>query len=330
MNPKEIILANLEHRNPSRPGLTFGSRSKINDMCSGGMELPQSYTQKRWTEGQYEYYDSMWGIIKRRKTDGLVGVRETFKPAIENWSQLKDYHPPEYDLEKTTDTFRQRFTADKRGRFKIVSMPGWVFSAAREIRKMENYLMDILLYPEEVKRLHTKVAGVFETLIRAGGKAGADGIFLLEDMGTQDGLLISPELWRENFRDLYRRLFGMAHEFGMKVLMHSCGQNREILEPLIDVGVDCFQFDQPTAYGLNDLANLFKKRKVALWSPIDIQKILPTGDRKLIENGVEDMFKHFEGFLIFKDYPGLESIGVKPEWDNWAYEKILQKIGGKK
>lgn len=36
----------------------------------------------------------------------------------------------------------------------------------------------------------------------------------------------------------------------MKVLLHSCGQNRAILDDLIDCGVSAFQFDQPTVYDL--------------------------------------------------------------------------------
>jgi len=113
----------------------------------------------------------------------------------------------------------------------------------------------------------------------------------------------------------------------MNVFMHSCGQNRKILEPLLQAGIDCFQFDKPAVYDMADLARLLKKYRAGLWSPVDIQKTLPTGDRRIIESGVEDMFAHFDGFLIFKNYPNLKSIGVKPEWDNWAYEKIIQKCG---
>jgi len=125
---------------------------------------------------------------------------------------------------------------------------------------------------------------------------------------------------------LYCKLFGMAHECGLKVFMHSCGKNRQILEPLLLAGVDCFQFDQPTVYDMADLAQLLKKYKAGLWSPVDIQKILPTGDRQIIEKGVEDMFKHFEGCLIFRNYGDLKGIGVKEEWNNWAYEAILSHI----
>ena len=323
MNSKEIIYANLERCNPTRPGLTFDN-NRINDINYGNPGTPKGCVQKRWVEGQYEYYDDMWGNIWRRMTDGCASG-EIFKPVIEDWSQLKDDKMPQYDLEETANSFRKGFV-NGEDKFKVAGMPGWIFTSSRYLRKMEIYLMDMLLYPEELKQLHEKVAGMCEQIIRAAGEAGAEGIFFCEDMGTQNGLLFSPALWQEYFGDLYHRLFGLAHECGMKVFMHSCGQNRQILEPLLQAGVDCFQFDQPTVYDMADLAQLLKKYKAGLWSPVDIQKILPTGDRQIIEKGVEDMFKHFEGGLIFRNYGDLKGIGVKEEWNNWAYEAILSHI----
>lgn len=323
MNSREIIYANLEHHSPTRTGLTFDN-GRINDMDSSEVGLPKGYIPKRWVDGQYEYYDDMWGNIWARMTDGCA-AGEIFKPVIEDWSQLKDYQPPQYDLDDAMTVLRHGFV-NSQDKFKLSWLPGWVFASSRYLRKMEVYLMDMLLYPEELKQLHSKVADVFESLIRASGKAGCDGIVFCEDMGTQNGLLFSPILWQEYFGELYSRLFDMAHECGLKVIMHSCGQNRQILEPLLQAGVDCFQFDQPTVYDMADLAQLLKKYKAALWSPIDIQKILPTGNRQKIESGVDDMFKHFEGFVIFKNYPDLKGIGVKEEWDNWAYDSILNHI----
>ena len=160
-------------------------------------------------------------------------------------------------------------------------------------------------------------------LILAAGDAGADAIFFCEDMGTQTGLLFSPAMWDDYFRELYTRLFSIAHDCNMQVFMHSCGCNREILEPLLEAGVNCFQFDQPTLYDYQDLPALLKKYKAALWSPVDIQHIMPTGNRELIEKGAQDMFDAFQGGLILKNYPDLNGIGVKEEWDDWAYQKAL-------
>ena len=104
--------------------------------------------------------------------------------------------------------------------------------------------------------------------------------------------------------------------------MHSCGQNWAIVPDLLDAGVDVFQFDQPALYDMPKLAALFRERKAALWSPVDIQKILPTGDRAIIEAGANRMIDLFWGGLICKNYGDLPGIGVEEEWDMWAYEAI--------
>ena len=75
------------------------------------------------------------------------------------------------------------------------------------------------------------------------------------------------------------------------------------------------------------LAALFRDRKAALWSPVDIQKILPTGDRETIRRGAAGMYRTFEGCLICKNYPDLLGIGVESEWDQWAYRDLCALAG---
>jgi hypothetical protein len=55
--------------------------------------------------------------------------------------------------------------------------------------------------------------------------------------------------------------------------------------------------------------------------------VLPTGDRALIERETRRLIGMFRGGLILKNYPDLPGIGVRPEWDRWAYDAILEEIG---
>lgn len=321
MTPREIILANLEHAGAPRAGLTFDG-DRINDMVWGGLAAPVGYQPKRWVEGAREYYDDDWGNLWCRMVGGCA-KGEVCKPAIADWSQLKDFRAPHYDLDACVASLRKVFD-QPTDKFKIAGIGGWIFDNARYLRKMEVYFADMALYPDELKQLHRIVAGVYEQKIHAAGRAGADGIGIGEDMGTQKGLLFSPAMWREFFAEEYTRLFAIAHDYGMKILMHSCGNNWEIVPDLLQAGVDCFQFDQPTVYDMPRLAAILKEHRTALWAPVDIQKIMPTGDRKLIEAGAREMGRIFEGGLICKNYGDLRGIGVQPEWDQWAYEEILR------
>jgi uroporphyrinogen decarboxylase len=285
---------------------------------------PVGYVQKRWREGHREFYDDKWGNLWVRMDEGPI-KGEIIRPAIADWSELADFKAPVYDIVKTADQLRAGFALDSTGeRYRVAGIGGWIFDNARYLRKLEVYLLDMALYPEELRKLHDKVAPVYEQLILAAAKAGAEAIHIGEDMGTQSGLLFSPEMFRDYFKPMYSRLMGMARELGMKVLLHSCGQNRAILDDLIDCGVSAFQFDQPTVYDMDDLSALFRRRKVALWSPIDIQKVLPTGDRDYINAEAKRMCRIFDGCLIVKNYPDLPGIGVEAQWDHWGYEGVLE------
>lgn len=315
---REVIFANLNHSGAPRPGMTF-DRGRVNDMVIVGAGPPEGYVQRRWTEGNREYYDDPWGNIWVRMVGRSV-KGEIHRPILQDWSGLSDFRSPHFDIDKTADRFRAGFAGDDR--FRAAAIGGWVFDNARYLRRLDVYLMDLALYPDELKTLHTEVAAMYERLIRAAGAAKADAIVIGEDMGTQQGLLFSPAMFREFFKPDYTRLMGIAHELGMKVLMHSCGSNREILDDLIDCGVDCFQFDQPAVYDMPELAGLLRRRTAALWSPIDIQRVLPTGDRDFIVREATKMCRIFDGCLIVKNYPDLPGIGVEEAWDDWGYEAV--------
>ncbi|MBT3275973.1 MAG: hypothetical protein HN368_22685 [Spirochaetales bacterium] len=323
MTSKEIVIANIEHTGPPRAAFSFDD-NRFNDFFTGGVD-PYGYTQKRWTEGKVEYYDDQWGNIWVRMIGGSQ-KGEIHKQVVEQWSDLDSLVPPDYSHPSCLESMIARFS-EPTDKFKLAHIGGWIFDNARYLRKMEIYLADLALYPEEVDRMHQVVASVYEQKIHLAGKAGADGIMIGEDMGTQTGLLFSPAMFSEFFKPMYTRLLGIAHEYGMKVLMHSCGSNREIIPDLMDAGIDVFQFDQPALYDMPELSALMKERKAALWSPVDIQRILPTGDRAKIEAGAQEMYRIFEGHLIVKNYPDLIGIGVEPEWDDWAYRALCAEAG---
>ena len=56
------------------------------------------------------------------------------------------------------------------------------------------------------------------------------------------------------FKPGYIRLCRVAHEYGLKVFMHSCGKITAIIPDLIDAGIDVLQFDQPRLHGIDTLA----------------------------------------------------------------------------
>ncbi len=325
MTSREVISANLAGDGSApRCGLTF-SGQRTNDVLCLGPRRPAGYEPRRWVEGKLEYYDDEWGNLWSRMVGGCQ-KGEIHQPVLTDWSQLDELRLPDYTQPETWADMAAAFAAETE-RYRMAAIGGWIFDNARYLRRLEVYLLDMGLYPDELGRLHEMVASVYETKIRAAAAAGADGILIGEDLGTQTGPLFSPGMFRSYFKPLYTRLLGIAHEAGMAVWLHSCGQNWLLIDDLCDCGVDVFQFDQPLVYDLDALAAKLKARGAALWSPVDIQQVLPTGDRELIERESRRMVEAFRGHLIAKNYPDLPGIGVAAEWDQWAYEAMVAANG---
>jgi len=320
MTPREIIIQNIECRCEERIGMNF-DRDRRNDFA--GVGINHGFQPKVWVENGVEFGTDEWGNLWHRMV-GMSQGGEVFKPVLESWEQLDNLKLPDLDNPAYYQGARD-LVASGTDKFKLGWLPGFPFAICRYMRKMEIYFMDLIEYRDQIDVLHDRVTSLLERVIDRYGEAGMDGVMFCEDLGIQDRTLMSPEMWRDIFRPLYERLTSRAHRHGMKVIQHSCGYNWLLVDDLCEAGIDCLQFDQPAVYDQPALAAKLRRHKVGLYSPCDIQKVLPTGDRALIERETRRLTETFRGGFIAKNYPDLPGIGVKPEWDQWAYEEFLRR-----
>jgi len=335
MTPKEAIRRVIEFDNAKRIGYDFqyGNYSDFygtNLRMKKGPELewqkPLFFIEKY---PQYEKFDGFlkkdeFGNLWGKMSHDLTGGGEVLIGALDTWDALDSYVLPDYD-----NSNRYTHLVEEIENNKDQFLSGWImgfpFAHMRKLRKMENFLVDLILEKENVIKLRDRMTNMISGMIDNYGQLGADAIFFCEDWGVQDRLLISPDLWREIFKPAYVTLCKRAKKYNMKVLMHSCGFIFEILEDLIEVGVDAFQLDQPNLMGLENLADVIGN-KATLYSSADIQTVLPTGDRKLIEDNTEKMVKlfHKNGGLIAKDYGDYRTINVANQSANWMRNKFFE------
>jgi uroporphyrinogen-III decarboxylase len=190
---------------------------------------------------------------------------------------------------------------------------------------MENALADTLLEPEMVRELMRREEAILLTAVRKAAELGFDAVCFADDLGTQKGLFISPATFRDLFKPVYAAVADETRRLGMSFMMHSCGMVYEVIPDLIEAGINSFQFDQPELYGSDVLAREFGSKAV-FCCPVDIQKIMPTGDRKTIEEGALRMVNNFkqygQGSLIVNDYGSWKDLYVKEEWAAWARDVV--------
>lgn len=99
-----------------------------------------------------------------------------------------------------------------------------------------------------------------------------------EDLGTQRGPIISVRSFERLFEPYYAQYFELAHRYGARVLMHSCGGVRAFIPRLIDIGLDILDVVQVAAEGmaLDGLERDFG-RDLAFSGTMCVQSILPFG-----------------------------------------------------
>jgi uroporphyrinogen decarboxylase len=155
------------------------------------------------------------------------------------------------------------------------------FEIAHFMRGMEEFLVDLAERPEFACDLMDHIGHYLlarsERILKAGG--GQYTIFEYnDDVASQRGLFISPQMWRRYIKPRVAPFCDLAHRHGAKLRYHCCGSCRAIIPDLIEIGVDILNPVQPLAEGMDpfELKRLFGSR-ITFDGGIDIQQLLPNG-----------------------------------------------------
>ena len=160
----------------------------------------------------------------------------------------------------------------------------WFLDFARDRRLLET-LFDAVL--------EVSLAICQELLEEVGSEV--DVLMASDDLGLQGGLMVSPEAYRELIKPRHKRYFQLMHELSpAKVFFHTCGSVVDILDDLVEIGVDVLHPVQVSAAGM-DPAQLKTRwgEKLAFWGAIDTQRVLPYGSvedvRAEVERRIEEL-----------------------------------------
>ena len=146
-------------------------------------------------------------------------------------------------------------------------------------RGMEQVMIDIATGDEVGLEIIRRRVDICHRILRRTLQAGRGKIDILcigEDMGNQNGRMFSPRDFAEVFRPALQRFIDLGHEFGAKVMCHSCGDTHEIMPDLIDMGLDVLDAMQPEPRGMRvDAIRAVCKGKMAFCGLISTQDTLP-------------------------------------------------------
>ncbi len=173
----------------------------------------------------------------------------------------------------------------------VANFTGSIFTHAQQLRGFEAFLMDMLTNQRFAEKLMDRLLEfhlmVAESFFQSVGRY-LDVVKLADDVATQNGPLISLELYRKLVKPRQRELISFIKKrTNAKILLHSCGAVYPFVNDFIEIGVAILNPVQVSASGM-DTRKLKKEfgDKVVFWGGIDTQRVLPYGTVQDAENEV--------------------------------------------
>jgi uroporphyrinogen decarboxylase len=243
--------------------------------------------------GEGSQYVDEWGVgwqsVSYKTPYGIGRYTEPSGHPLADADAIAGYRPPDPDR---PELYRdaERLLAEHGAEYFIVgSTVTTIFETAWALRGLEQLLTDFIEDPDladavlEIPyRYHLAAA---ERLVRM----GVDMIWLGDDVGHQQGMLISPRHWRRFLKPkmavIIERLKAINPE--LKIAYHTDGCVYAVIPELIEIGIDVLNPIQPAAMDPARLKREYGK-ELCFWGSMDEQYTLPFGTPAEVRQEVLD------------------------------------------
>lgn len=225
-----------------------------------------------------------WGVRRKALSFGAGNYEEIIHYPLAGAVTPKDlegYAWPRtdwFDYSTLDDSIRW---AQRDGEHCLMIHNGNIFESAWYMRGFEQMFMDFIEAPELVHALFERVCGFycahFRRLLEA-ADGRVDLAFTADDIGGQNGLLMSLATWETFLKPYHERLNRVVHEFGVKVIYHTDGAVMKAVPGLIDMGIDVLQALQFSARGMDPAAlKALAGERLCFEGGVSVQTTLPFG-----------------------------------------------------
>ncbi|MBC7188960.1 hypothetical protein H5U35_01930 [Candidatus Aerophobetes bacterium] len=267
-------------------------------------------------------YVDEWGIRWKKPSSSLYfdPVGHPLKDATID--DLQRYTWPDPSDEGRVEGLREKakFLFEKTDYALVADMHGvGIFETSWMLRGFEKFLEDLIINEDFALLLLEKVTeikiGLYSKFLEAVGRY-VQVVMTSDDLGTEKGPLISPQLYRKMIKPFHKKLFdSIKKRTDAYLFFHSCGSVYNFIPDLIEIGVDILNPVQVAAKDM-DTEKLKKEfgDKISFWGGIDTQRVLPYGRPDDVEEEVKRRIKDMgkDGGYVLCAVHNIQA-GVKPE-----------------
>jgi uroporphyrinogen decarboxylase len=248
------------------------TRAGADDPASLHESLPPGATFDEWAVGHW--------------SGGAEGTADRhYSPLAraESVGEVEALPSPWIDVDTDTSPVQAYHAAG----YPVFGYGGSIYEWSWWLRGMQNFLMDLLSNRELAEAVLAKVEDHTTRLAVASARAGIDVLCFYDDAGMQQGLQISPGLWRRFIKPAWQRVLESvrSQRAGVKFFLHCCGKIDLIVPDIIELGFHVLHPVQPECMDFEALYRLYG-RDIVLAATISSQKLFPFGSAKAVRREV--------------------------------------------
>jgi len=179
------------------------------------------------------------------------------------------------DSDAPPDHFSEAYSKTKEDAKYLAFSVSCPFQAVVNKNGLESTLNDIALNDKNLVAGLKRKFGRIERFFKRSKADGLtfDGAWLWSDICYENGLLFSPDVYRELLFPLHRDLCDLFHSHGCKVFFHCDGDVRRAIEPLLKAGIDVLHpLQSSTGLTVDWLRREFG-RELIIFGNIDFEKV---------------------------------------------------------
>ncbi|MBO5299789.1 MAG: hypothetical protein J6B51_06915 [Clostridia bacterium] len=247
----------------------------------------------KWTDGNVfrdKYYKDKsfkegtsingWGVAHEPGSKYAYHMTYMHHPMdkFDSVEQILEYPFPVFDKSMLPEMKAQTERIHANGRPAMGAMQTTVWERSWYMRGMENLMCDMLSEDEMATVLLDKVTDIAVMQAEAYAEAGADAIFLGDDIGMQHTIMMSIGLYEEWLMPRHKRVIDAARAINPDIVVfyHSCGRVTELIPSLIKAGIDVLNPVQPETMDFRDLHEKYGDR-LSFHGTLGTQSVMPFG-----------------------------------------------------
>lgn len=231
--------------------------------------------------------EALWTPFKRVQEDG------TLKPALDRavksraeWDAL--VKPGDAEIEDRMQYVREYREATKGTRMGVTVLGACIMQTLYEaVVGLADFMRMCYEQRELVEEMLEVSAAWCTKLFEAAIEEGVDIVYAADDFAWKNGCMIPPKLFKEIWLPRMARIIAPAVKRGIPVLFHSDGKIDDLVESLIDIGVDAINPMDPYGVDYRDYKRRFGSR-LTLSGNIDVEFPLAHGTPEDVDRDVRD------------------------------------------